>query len=112
MSGTERPGEDPNAWRKWQEELRWSAEHALEYPPGDLLAYSCAVVPGSRRALLKAHFSRAPSEEAVDAIQAVESEVAAYMPDDFEIETEVEVVPAGAAPRLLPAIAFQAPAAA
>ncbi|WP_160000065.1 hypothetical protein [Roseomonas sp. 18066] len=109
MSGIE---EAPDAWRKWQEELRWSAEHALEYPPEGLLAYSCAVVPGSRRAFLKAHFSQAPSEDAIDAIQAVESEVAAYLPDDFELETEVEVVPAGSAPRLLPALAFAAPPAA
>ena len=103
MSETE-PAE---AWRRLQEELRWSAEHALEYPPAELLALSCAVRPGSRQGVLKAHFAAAPSEDAIDEIQAVESEVAAYLPEDFEIETEIEVVAPGAAPALLAAIAYR-----
>jgi len=101
------PHEDAEAWRTWQEQVRWSAEHALEDAPAALVAYSCAVLPGTRQARLKAHFDAQPSEDDIDAIQAVESEVMAYLPEDFDVETEIEIVPAGRAPACLPAIAYR-----
>lgn len=101
------PQDAAEAWRRWQEEVRWSAEHALEYAPADLLAFSCAVLPGTRQARLKAHFDAQPGEDDIDAIQAVESEVTAYLPEDFDVETEIEIVPAGRPPAYLPAIAYR-----
>ena len=81
----------------------WSVQRALEgQTPSTLRAYSFAIDHGSRRLLLRAHFEEVPSEDALEDISVVETEIDADFPDDFEGETDIEIVPPGQSLSFLP----------
>lgn len=80
---------------KLLERLHASAQRALRgQTPSRLVAYSVDVDPTRPLLHLKAHFSRAPTKDEVEMLQGIETEILADFEDEFEAQTEVEVVPA------------------
>lgn len=80
-----------------------SAKRALDgQTPRTLRAYSFAINHDSKRILLRAHFGESPSEDDLDAISVIETEIDADFLDHFEGETDTEVVPPGKGLSLLP----------
>ena len=70
-----------------------SAKRALHsQTPSTLRAYSFSINHGDKRILLRAHFGESPSEDDLEAISIVETEIDADFLDHFEAETETEVV--------------------
>ncbi|QYU68385.1 hypothetical protein J4558_26880 [Leptolyngbya sp. 15MV] len=84
------------------ERLHASAQRALRsQTPARLVAYSVDVDPAQPVLHLKAHFSSAPTEDEIEMLQGVETEILADFEDEFETQTEVDVVPAHTTPGLL-----------
>ena len=80
-----------------------SAKRALRgQTPATLRACSFAVDNGNKRILLRAHFGENPTEDDLEAISIVETEIDADFLDNFEAETDTEVVVADAMPSFLP----------
>ena len=80
-----------------------SVKRALEgQTPGSLRAYSFAVDQESRVINLKAHFAQPPSEDDLEAISIVETEVDADFLDHLLGVTSIEVAGPGSALSLLP----------
>jgi hypothetical protein len=98
-----------NAPRSWTDDVLGTARHVLVgQTPESLLAYSVAVDHDNRRILLRAHFAVPPSEDDLEDMSVVETEILAAMPDDIETRTEIEIVSPGAVPALLPGgVAYQ-----
>lgn len=69
--------------------------------PATLRAYSFAVDNHNKRILLRAHFGEKPSEDDLEAISIIETEIDADFLDQFEAETDTEVVATGTTPSLL-----------
>jgi hypothetical protein len=87
---------------KLLERLHASAQRALRgQTPSRLVAYSVNVDPTRPVLHLKAHLSSAPTEDEVEMLQVVETEILADFEDEFEAQTEIEVVPAQSTPVLL-----------
>ncbi len=77
------------------ERLHASAQRALRgQTPSRLVAYSVDVDPTRPILHLKAHFSSTPTEDEIEMLQGVETEILADFEDEFETQTEIEVVPA------------------
>ena len=73
-----------------------SAKRALGgQTPSTLRAYSFAIDHERKRILLRAHFGEEPSEDDLEAISIVETEIDADFLDHFEGETDTEVVAPG-----------------
>jgi hypothetical protein len=84
------------------ERLQASAQRALRgQTPSHLVAYSVDVDPTWPVLYLKAHFSSTPTEDEIEVLQGGETEILADFEDDFETQTEVEVVPAHTKPVML-----------
>jgi len=84
------------------ERLHASAQRALRgQTPLHLIAYSVDVDPSRPVLYLKAQFSSTPTDDEVEMLQGVEAEILADFEDDFETQTEVEVVPAHTKPVML-----------
>lgn len=80
-----------------------SARRALHsQTPRTLRAYSFAIDHDTRRILLRAHFGEQPSEDDLEMISIVETEIDADFLDHFEGETETEIVAPGGSLTLLP----------
>ncbi len=76
--------------------LCFSAKRALRgQTPETLRAYSFEIDPEKKLIRLRAHFAQPPSEEDLEAISIVETEIDADFLDDFEGETGIEVVAPG-----------------
>jgi hypothetical protein len=74
-----------------------SAMRALRnQTPTGLRAYSFAVDGERRRIRLRAHFAETPSENDLEAVSIIETEIDADFLDHFEGETDIEVVAPGA----------------
>ena len=73
--------------------LCWSAQRALEgQTPSTLRAYSFEIDHSRKRVLLRAHFGDQPSDDDLEAIGFIETEIDADFFDDFEGETDTEIV--------------------
>ena len=73
-----------------------SAKRALHsQTPSTLRAYSLAIDFATKRILLQAHFGESPSEDDLDAISIIETEIDADFLDHFEGETDTEIVAPG-----------------
>lgn len=73
-----------------------SAKRALHsQTPRTLRAYSFAIDHEMKRILLRAHFAETPSEDDLEAISIVETEIDADFLDHFEGETDTEVAGPG-----------------
>lgn len=73
-----------------------SAKRALySQTPSTLRAYSFSIDYGAKRILLRAHFGESPSEDDLETISIVETEIDADFLDHFEGETGIEVVASG-----------------
>ena len=80
-----------------------SAKRALHgQTPNTLRAYSFSIDHGAKRILLRAHFGENPSEDDLEAISIVETEIDADFLDHFEGETDTEVVAPGKSLSFLP----------
>jgi hypothetical protein len=80
----------------------FSAKRALRgQTPETLRAYSFGIDQMNGVILLRAHFAQTPSEDDMEAISVIETEIDADFLDDFEAETHTEVVPMGAPLSLL-----------
>ena len=78
--------------------LCFSAKRALRgQTPETLRAYSFEIDPKKKLIRLRAHFAQQPSEDDLEAISVVETEIDADFLDDFKDETGIEVVPPGGA---------------
>lgn len=78
--------------------LCFSAKRALRgQTPKTLRAYSFALDNENRRVLLRAHFGEAPSEDDMEAISIVETEIDADFLDHFEAVTDTELALPGTA---------------
>ncbi len=76
--------------------LCFSAKRALrEQTPETLRAYSFEIDPEKKLIRLRAHFAQPPSEDDLEAISVVETEIDADFLDDFEGETGVKIVAPG-----------------
>jgi hypothetical protein len=83
--------------------VRGSAKRALRnQTPTRLRAYSFAVDGARKRIRLRAHFAEAPSENDLEVIGIVETEIDADFLDHFEGETDIEVVAPGTPLSFLP----------
>jgi hypothetical protein len=69
--------------------------------PASLRAYSFAIDKGRKIIRLRAHFAEPPSEDDLEDISIVETEIDADFLDEFVGETDVEVSPAGTPPSFL-----------
>jgi hypothetical protein len=79
-----------------------SAKRALNnQTPATLRAYSFAVDNDRKRILLRAHFAENPSDDDLEGISIIETEIDADILDHFERETDTEVVATGTTPSLL-----------
>lgn len=82
--------------------LHASAQRALRgQTPSHLVAYSFDADPTRAVLHLKAHFSSAPTQDEVEMLQVVETEILADFEDEFEARTEIDIVPARTTPVLL-----------
>ena len=80
-----------------------SAKRALQgQTPATLRAYSFSIDSDNKRIFLRAHFAEIPSEDDLETISIVETEIDADFLDYFEGETDTEVVAPGTAPSFLP----------
>ncbi len=80
-----------------------SAKRALHsQTPCTLRACSFSIGHGAKRILLRAHFNESPSEDDLEAISVVETEINADFLDHFEGETDTEVVAPGESLSFLP----------
>ena len=78
--------------------LCFSAQRALEgQTPEMLRAYSFGIDPDNKLIRLRAHFAQPPSEDDLETISIIETEIDADFLDHFEAETEIEVAAPGAA---------------
>lgn len=83
--------------------LCFSAKRALEgQTPETLRAYSFDIDPEKKLMRLRAHFGESPSEDDLEAISIVETEIDADFLDHFEAETDTEVVAPGKSLSFLP----------
>ncbi len=74
----------------------FSAKRALEgQTPEALRAYSFEIDQGNKLIRLRAHFAQPPSEDDLETISIVETEIDADFLDHFEAETGVEVAAPG-----------------
>ncbi|MBN9560051.1 MAG: hypothetical protein J0H14_04890 [Alphaproteobacteria bacterium] len=79
-----------------------SAKRALSgQTPATLRAYSFAIDRDRKIVRLRAHFAESPSDDALDLISVVDTEIFSDFPDLFETETEIQVSPAGTPPSFL-----------
>jgi hypothetical protein len=79
------------------------AKRALEgQTPKNLRAYSFAIDKHRKIILLRAHFAEPPSEDDMEDISVVETEIDADFVDEFVGETDVEVSPVGTPLSFLP----------
>jgi hypothetical protein len=69
--------------------------------PASLRAYSFAIDNDNKRILLRAHFGENPSEDDLEVISIIETEIDADFLDHFEGETDTEVVAPGTTPSFL-----------
>ena len=82
--------------------LCFSATRALEgQTPETLRAYSFEIDPGKKLIRLRANFGENPSEDDLEAISIVETEIDADFLDHFEGETDIEVIALGESPSFL-----------
>ena len=80
-----------------------SAKRALQgQTPTTLRAYSFSLDIPAKRIYLRAHFSEEPSEDDLEAISIIETEIDADFLDHFEGETDTEVVAPGRSLSFLP----------
>ena len=83
--------------------LCFSAKRALQgQTPETLRAYSFEIDPEGKLIRLRAYFAQPPSEEDLEAISVVETEIDADFLDHFEGETDTEVVAPGKGLSFLP----------
>lgn len=76
--------------------LCFSAKRALGgQTPDTLRAYSFEIDQAKKRILLRAHFAVAPSEDDLEAISVIETEIDADFLGHFEGQTDIEVVAPG-----------------
>ncbi len=81
----------------------FSAQRALRgQTPDTLRAYSFEIDPERKVIRLRAHFADAPSEDDLEAISVIETEIDADFIDDFERQTDTEIVSPGSSLSLLP----------
>ncbi len=74
----------------------FSAKRALRgQTPMGLRAYSFAVDADNKRLRLRAHFAQSPSEDDLESISIIETEIDADFLDSYEAETDIEVAPPG-----------------
>ena len=79
-----------------------SAKRALRgQTPTTLRAYSFEIDNKNKKIFLRAHFSAKPSEEDLDMISIIETEIDADFLDHFEEVTDIEVVAPNEAPSFL-----------
>jgi hypothetical protein len=79
-----------------------SAKRALRgQTPATLRAYSFAIDNDNKCILLRAHFGEHPSENDLEAISIIETEIDADFLDHLEGETDTEVVTTGVTPSFL-----------
>ena len=64
-------------------------------PPATLRAYSFAIDHEQKQIWLRAHFAEEPSEDDLDAISIIETEVDADFLDHFEGDTDTEIAAPG-----------------
>ena len=84
------------------EKVCFSAKRALGgQTPETLRAYSFKIDLGHKLIRLRAHFAQPPSEDDLEAIAIVETEIDADFLDRFEAETGIEVAAPGAPMRFL-----------
>ncbi|MXP63702.1 hypothetical protein E0493_10120 [Roseomonas sp. M0104] len=97
---------------KLRENLLWSAQRALPGKmPASLHAYSVKVERPQKKLRLRAHFHEPPSEDDIEDLLAVETEIFADFFDDVRVETEIEVIAPGEKPNFLAeGVAYQRPA--
>jgi hypothetical protein len=69
--------------------------------PDNLRALSIAVDLSTATIFVRAHFFAVPSEQDVEDISVVETEIDADFYPTLTAETDVEIVPLGVAPRFL-----------
>ena len=83
--------------------LCFSAKRALGgQTPETLRAYSFEINPEKKLIRLRAHFGEGPSEDDLEAISIIETEIDADFLDHFEAETDTEVVAPGRSLSFLP----------
>lgn len=81
----------------------FSARRALQgQTPDTLRAYSFEIDSEKKVLRLRAHFAEPPSEDDLEAISIIETEIDADFLDRFEGETDTEVVAPGKSLSLLP----------
>lgn len=84
------------AMKETLKSLCFSAKRALQgQTPETLRAYSFEIDVGKKLTRLRAHFAQPPSEDDLEAISIVETEIDADFLDHFEGETGIEVVALG-----------------
>ena len=80
----------------------FSARRALHsQTPDTLRAYSFEIDPERKVIKLRAHFGESPSDDDLDVISIIETEIDADFLDHFEGETDTEVVAPGQSMSLL-----------
>ena len=80
-----------------------SAKRALySQTPANLRAYSFSINKNIKRILLRAHFDESPSEDDLEVMSIVETEIDADFLDHFEGETDIEVAAIGKGLSFLP----------
>ncbi len=80
-----------------------SAKRALcSQTPAALRAYSFAIDNDHERIPLRAHFGETLSEDDLETISIIETEIDADFLDHFEGDTDIEVAPPGTTLSLLP----------
>jgi len=80
-----------------------SAKRALSsQTPSTLRVYSFSINHDAKRILLRAHFGESPSEDDLEAISIIETEIDADFLDHFEGRTDTEVVASGKSLSFLP----------
>lgn len=80
-----------------------SVRRALkDQTPETLRAYSFAIYHDRQRILLRAHFAETPSDDDLEDMAVVETEIDADFLDAFEGETDIEVAAPGTVLSFLP----------
>ena len=80
-----------------------SAKRALySQTPNTLRAYSFTINHDTKHILLRAHFGESPSEDDLEAISIIETEIDADFLDHFEGNTDIEIAAPGKSLSFLP----------
>ena len=89
-------GSRATAMQETLKNLCFSAKRALRgQTPETLRAYSFEIDPEKKLIRLRAHFGENPSEDDLEAISFIETEIDADFLDHYEAETDTEVVALG-----------------